>query len=47
MGLVYISIPGLEWMRGVGTAGGSDKGLANLASLYVANSCERTKFTSS
>lgn len=39
MGLVYISIPGLEWMRGVGTAGGSDKGLANLASLYVANSC--------
>lgn len=36
-GLVYITIPGLEWMRGGSTAGGNDKEVVNPAPFYVAN----------
>lgn len=36
-GLVYITIPGLEWMRWGSTAGGNDKEVINLATSYVAN----------
>lgn len=44
-GLVYISIPGVKWVRGGGTVEDNDKGVANRASSYVVKYCWRTKLT--